>query len=414
MTKPAIAIIANEQTPYRLHLHRRIAAELPHVELWSLFTHSLASSPWAHRDCPEIRPVLFGKDDSVAAQGHLSRFPHEWRKGGHILRWLISHNIRLVILYGYNDAARLRILAACHRRGIPCYLFGDSNSRGDHASGLRLLLKKAYLRWVLRRVSGVLHCGRLGREYFLRYGADPARLFPFPYEPDYALFANPDPALASSLASRFSLSPARKRFLFVGRLIPAKRPELLLQSFLAVAARCPDWDLVFAGDGPLRPSLEAAASALPGRVLFTGFLDSPAQLAALYSLCHTFVLPSSYEPWGVVVTEAAAGLPILASDTVGAAVDLVLSPSDGLLFGPGSALDLPAALLAAAANPAPSSALASLARWHHAHNPLATLSLLLRKHGVASPLTVVPPSWYPATNTLASETVPHAPDCHSH
>ena len=335
MSRPVIAIIANEQTPYRLHLHRRITAELPQIELWSLVTHELASSPWKHDDCPEIRPVLFGKGDSVASQGALSTFPHEWRKGGEIIRWLIDHNIRLVILYGYNDAARLRVISWCHQHGIPCYLFGDSNIRGDHATGIRRAIKKAYLGWVLKRVTGVLHCGRLGREYFLRYGADPDRLFPFPYEPDYSLFANPDPVIKASLAARFGFSASRKRFLFVGRLIPAKRPDLLLQSFLEIAHRCPDWDLVIAGDGPLRAGLETEAAQLPGRVISTGFLSNPAEVAALYANCHVFVLPSSYEPWGIVLTEAAAaGLTLIASDSVGAAADIVCEGENGWIFEP--------------------------------------------------------------------------------
>lgn len=417
MKKPAIAIIANEQTPYRLHLHRRIAAELPQVELWSLFTHELASSPWPHQDCPEIRPVLFGRGDSVTTQGQLSSFPRDWRKGGEILRWLASHNIRLVILFGYNDAARLRILSACHRRGIPCYLFGDSNIRGDHASGLRLAVKKAYLGWVLRHVSGVLHCGRLGREYFLRYGATPDSLFPFPYEPDYELFAGPDPALVASMAANLRLSSARKRFLFVGRLIPAKCPGLLLQTFLQIASRCPDWDLVFAGDGPLRQSLEAAAAALPGRVLFTGFLNSPAQLAALYANCHVFVLPSSYEPWGVVVTEAAAaGLLIIASESVGAAADLIVTPTHGLLFGERCGLSLSDALLAAVVGigDSPTPIRASLARWHHSNNPLTTLSSLLNQHAITSSHRVTAPAWYPGLFVPESESAPNVPDCHTH
>src|SRR3954452_22988241 len=64
--RPAIAIIANSQTPYRLHLHRRIAAEIPQVQLWSLYTHETSNSAWAFEAPPEIGPVLFGKGESSA------------------------------------------------------------------------------------------------------------------------------------------------------------------------------------------------------------------------------------------------------------------------------------------------------------------------------------------------------------
>lgn len=384
----AIAIVANEQTPYRLHLHRRITAELPGIELWSLFTHELATSPWKHDDCPEIRPVLFGKGDSVASQGALSTFPREWRKGGEMIRWLIDHNIRLVILYGYNDAARLRLISWCHRQGIPCYLFGDSNIRGDHAAGLRLAIKKVYLGWVLRRVSGVLHCGRLGREYFLRYGASPDRLFPFPYEPDYNLLANPDPGITDSLATRFGFVSSRKRFLFVGRLVPVKRAHLLLQSFLEIADRCPDWDLVIAGDGPLRSSLEALADLRPGRITFTGFLSDPAEVAALYANCHVFVLPSSYEPWGVVLTEAAAaGLTLIASDAVGAAADVVCEGDNGWVFeSSGQALPT---MLERASNRNVSLEKLSFHNWRHSSDPIRVLTDIAEQHTLSQPRLLI-------------------------
>lgn len=395
MNRHAVAIVANEQTPYRLHLHRRIIAEFPEIELWSLFTHELASSPWNPDDCPEIRPVLFGKGDSVASQGALSTFPHEWRKGSKIIRWLIDHNIRLVILYGYNDAARLRIIFWCHRHAIPCYLFGDSNIRGDHATGIRLAIKKGYLGWILRRVTGVLHCGRLGREYFLRYGADPNRLFPFPYEPDYSLFANPDPAIKASLAKRFGLAPSRKRFLFVGRLIPSKRPDLLLHSFLEVAHGCPEWDLVIAGDGPLRPTLETMACQLSGRVVFTGFFSDPVDVAALYANCQVFVLPSSYEPWGIVLSEAAAaGLTLIASDSVGAAADIVCEGENGWIFESDRSLSRLLELVTSCCVP---SGAFVFENWRRSSDPISLLARILNYHKLSEAISAGLP-------TIASST----------
>jgi len=49
--RPGVAIIANSHTPYRLHLHRRIAAELAEVWLWSLYTHEQSNAT------SSIRPV---------------------------------------------------------------------------------------------------------------------------------------------------------------------------------------------------------------------------------------------------------------------------------------------------------------------------------------------------------------------
>src|SRR5665213_309027 len=122
-----IAIVVNEQTPYRLHLHRRIVREIPEIELWSLFTHEVATSPWQYQSLQEIRPVLFGAGQSTAGQDSASNALREWRKGGEITKWLREHRIRALILYGYNDPARLRILLWCRKHHITCFLFGDSN-----------------------------------------------------------------------------------------------------------------------------------------------------------------------------------------------------------------------------------------------------------------------------------------------
>src|SRR3954451_15472352 len=108
--RPAIAIIANSHTPYRLHLHRRIAAEIPQVRLWSVFTHEESNAPWAFRLPPEIGPVSFGRGESSAGQSKPGRAMHEWRKGGRIMRWMEEHRVRAAVVNGYNDAGRLRIL----------------------------------------------------------------------------------------------------------------------------------------------------------------------------------------------------------------------------------------------------------------------------------------------------------------
>ena len=337
-----VAIIVNEQTPYRLHLHRRIVQELPEIELWSLFTHELATSPWRYREIQEIRPVLFGVGESTERQDSVQNAPREWRKGGDIIEWLHQHRIRAVVLFGYNDAARLRILMWCRKHSIKCFLFGDSNVLGERSTGLRAIAKKAYVSWVIRQCQGVFHCGKLGRAYFLKYGADPARLYPFPYEPAYELLARKDEAASERLRSRFRMPATRRRLLFVARLVPVKRPDLLLAAFERIANLRPDWDLVIAGDGPLRSELEQRSN---DRVLWIGFLDNVEEIAALYSICDVLVLPSDFEPWGVVVTEAAAHLALIASSVVGAAADVVEDGVNGKIFKSGDLEDLTAAML---------------------------------------------------------------------
>jgi glycosyltransferase involved in cell wall biosynthesis len=62
------------------------------------------------------------------------------------------------------------------------------------------------------------------------------------------------------------------------------------------------------------------------------------ELPALYDLCDLFVLPSSYEPWGLVVNEVMnVGRPVIVSDRVGCWPDLVKSEVNGGIFPAGDA-----------------------------------------------------------------------------
>ena len=115
-----LAIVSNGAAPYRLALHRRIAREMPEVELWSVFTHQVSNAAWAYEPPAEIRAVLFGEGEQSSRQARPSRALHEWRKGGRIIRWLVEHRIRAVLLEGYNDLGRLRILRWCGRTGVWC------------------------------------------------------------------------------------------------------------------------------------------------------------------------------------------------------------------------------------------------------------------------------------------------------
>lgn len=125
-----------------------------------------------------------------------------------------------------------------------------------------------------------------------------------------------------------------KRILYVGRLVDYKRPDWLLKAFMEILKQNPglaDWKLTFIGNGPLNGSLEQMASK-HSSVEFLPFMQ-PAEIKKYYMDATIFCLPSHYEHWGVVVQEAAAaGLPLLLSDTCGAATDFLVDGWNGYQF----------------------------------------------------------------------------------
>jgi len=94
----------------------------------------------------------------------------------------------------------------------------------------------------------------------------------------------------------------------------------------------------------LLPALKTAAAGDP-RIVFTGWVADPAKTAGLMAISSLFVLPSQHETWGAVVNEAmAAGLPVIASDSVGAAIELIDETCQGVVYKTGDVDMLASAL----------------------------------------------------------------------
>ncbi len=345
-----VVMLTNVPTPYRLAFHKRLDLELPEIRLLTIYTHDQADQAWKLDSGQDAGRVFrFGQGDSVGESSKLSSIGREWAKGGRICAWLAGLKPRpgALLLCGYNDPARLRVLAYCATAGIPVFLVGDSNIRGEKASGLKGLVKRLIVTRVVKACFGVMPCGGFGAEFFRKYGARAERIFYVPYEPDYRLIEQLPAPVIDEVRRLFGFRPDRRRLVFCGRLIAAKRPDLAIDAFAAIAERRPDWDLVVIGDGELRQACEARVPAgLRGRVLFTGFLGRQETISAVYRLSDVFVLPSVYEPWGVVINESvAAGMAVVATDTVGAAGELVRDGVNGRTFPSGDLQALTAALL---------------------------------------------------------------------
>ena len=132
--------------------------------------------------------------------------------------------------------------------------------------------------------------------------------------------------------------------LFCAKLQPWKRPADLLRAF--ARANLPGSLLVYAGEGALRQELEAEASRLgiSQSVRFLGFVNQT-KLPAVYRASDLMVLPSEYEPFALVVNEAyCCGCPVVVSDQVGAAQDLVEPVDPELVYPCGNEIALSALL----------------------------------------------------------------------
>ncbi len=190
--------------------------------------------------------------------------------------------------------------------------------------------------WVRRFVragDGWLAYGSRARDDLVRLGADRGRVFVAPNT------ARPAPAAPSRRSSK-----RIARLLYVGQLIERKGVDQLIGVLRGAGDGLLGLDEVcFAGDGELRPQVEALA-ARDQRIRYLGRLDW-AELHQAYAAADAVVVPSRYDPWGLVVNEALAhGCLVVASDAVGAVDDLVEDGRNGLVYPAGDAAALEAAI----------------------------------------------------------------------
>ena len=133
----------------------------------------------------------------------------------------------------------------------------------------------------------------------------------------------------------------KKELWCIARYIPAKNIDFLCEAFLSIQPNeRSGWTLNIAGTGVLFPN-----RVLNQSIVHHGFLQ-PKELSEKLENATAFVLPSIYEPWGVVVHEMASlGKPLLLSNAVGAQQDLLLEGKNGYSFNPHSKDDLKLKLL---------------------------------------------------------------------
>lgn len=158
---------------------------------------------------------------------------------------------------------------------------------------------------------------------------------------------------ASFLASQPSPVPDNARLVCVGRLCEQKGQLLLIDAAQQVANEVPGFELVLAGDGPMRGLLEqrVAGHGLQDRVRITGWLSN-ADVRREIQTSRALVLPSFAEGLPVVLMEALAlGRPVVTTAIAGIP-ELVRNGVNGWLISAGDVDALAAAMLAALTTPA--------------------------------------------------------------
>ncbi len=334
-----LAIIATHPIQYQAPLFRRLAAGgALHIRVFYGWDGS-AERPVFDRGFDRAVqwdiPLLEGYDHIFVRNCARDPGTHHFRGLDnpelvpHVLAWEPD----AVLVFGWSFRSHLRILRSLHGR-VPLFFRGDSTLIGERR-GPRRSLRRLWLRWVYRHVDVAVYVGARNRAYFLAHGLHDDQLRWAPQAIDNERFADPDGShglTARALRRRLGIPEHGLAILFAGKLNAKKAPDLLLDAFLSL--NVPDAYLVIAGSGALEGRLRSRSGHHP-RVHFLGF-QNQSRMPSIYRMADVFVLASANETWGLAVNEAmAGGLPVVVSDQVGCASDLVVGGENGYVVRAG-------------------------------------------------------------------------------
>lgn len=339
-----LAYFVSHPIQYQAPLLRRITQE-PDIDLTVFFSSDISLR--AYRD------VGFGgaqvKWDIPLVDGYNHEFLPAFRKNGSlsfarplnygIISRLRNQRFDAAWVHGYHTLNALQAIIAARLLRIPVLLRAESTLDDRPRSGKKLAAKRMFFATLRNSIKCVLPIGQKNAEYWRASLGETVPAFPMPYAVDNEYFHNRAAKAApyrDELRSSLGLTPGLPVFLYASKLQTRKRCMDLIEAFLRLAPASsanPPAYLLIAGDGTERPAIEKRiAESGCTNIRMLGF-QNQSDLPRLFDLCDVFILPSVYEPWGLIVNEVmSAGRAVIVSDQVGCAPDLVRNGVNGFMF----------------------------------------------------------------------------------
>jgi len=282
----------------------------------------------------------------------LEGYPYEWventaaKPGSHHRKGIVTPGLTAqvmamqpdaVLIFGWAYSSHLQAMRYFKNR-IPVYFRGDSTLL-DKQNKLKTLLKSLYLKRVYKNIDHAFYTGTNNKAYFKSFGLKDNQLTFAPHAVDNDRFSVVAPDQVTALRSNLNISEQDILILYAGKFEEKKDPMLLVDAFLQLnRANC---HLLMAGNGALQSALKQKAKSA-ANIHFMDF-QNQSYMPVLFHTCDLFCLPSKGpgETWGLAVNEAmACGKPVLVSDKVGCAIDLIKPGHNGAIFTSGNERDL--------------------------------------------------------------------------
>ena len=324
--KIRVAIVVSHPIQHFVHLYRALAKESA-IELLVIFASDLGTRSYFDKD---MNVEIAWKTDLLS--GFTSIFLPEaptisktgfWSVNNpSIVRVLNDFKPQVVQTHGYAQLTHCRALFWCKVHGIPALIWSDSELKSSRGF-IKRFMKQLVVRPLIGLYSAYLTVGENNEMYLKNYGVSAKRMFRTPFTIDEVGFRT---AMAKRDESRkrlmYELAIPDDAFivLTVGKLIERKRPGDLIDVLKHIEKQNRngrDIYVFFAGDGPLRKSLELQAQGIAQKCRFLGFVNVD-KLPDYYVISDALAHISEVDPHPLTNSEAIlSGLPLIVSDRIG-------------------------------------------------------------------------------------------------
>jgi glycogen(starch) synthase len=275
------------------------------------------------------------EEDAGGVAIHRVREPSRPRDLGEFVTWVERMNADMLaagvelgdryefdLVHGHDWL----VAAACdhlaRRFGAPLVTTIHATEYGRH-QGWVDVHPQSYIhgveRWITNRSDRVIACSYYMREQIADiFGVEEEHVTVIPNGIDPDDLQPHDPPGLARLRADFA-APGERLVLLVGRLVYEKGFQIALEAMPALIERLPDTRFIVAGSGTHEAELrrQAAELGLGGDGTFLGWIGDDV-LHSLYRIADVCVVPSIYEPFGLVALEAmASGCPCIVADTGG-------------------------------------------------------------------------------------------------
>lgn len=235
-----------------------------------------------------------------------------------------------ILVIGWSYHSHLKVMR--HFKGkIPVLFRGDSHLLNE-TGGIKSIVRRLFLTWVYGHIDIACCVGTNNKNYYQRMGIRDDQLVVAPHAVDNSFFEDKTGKQrieADRLREEMNIGENEIAFLYAGKFESVKNLSLLIGAFRLAMPVCSH--LVLVGNGPLEGELKQQAEGIRN-IHFMNF-QNQSLMPVVYRIGDVFCLPSFSETWGLVVNEAmACGLPVMVSDRVGCAVDLVKPGENGFIF----------------------------------------------------------------------------------